>query len=90
MEGLFEAFVEAVISGLRLGYYPRKEMLSNNDFSLLERQCAITMPKRIVVQFDRVRTIGLVACGMLNRIADSFAVDIEVTIDSPRSFVTTY
>lgn len=48
------------------------------------------MPERIVVQFDRVRTIGLVPFRMLYGIADTFAVDVQVTIDSPGAFVTTY
>ena len=43
LKGLFEPFVEAVISGLRLGYYPRKELLANYDLVVLQRKRAIAV-----------------------------------------------
>ena len=43
MEGFLEPLVEAVISGLRLGYYPRKEVLAYYDLTMLERKRTIAV-----------------------------------------------
>ena len=76
MESFLEPFVEAVISGLRLGYYTRKEMLAYYDFSLLERKRTIAVTEREEGKSDGIFTSGQVAGGVLDRVTDALAVDI--------------
>ena len=43
MEGFLESLVEAVIGGLRLGDYTRKEVLAYYDLAMLERKRSIAV-----------------------------------------------
>ena len=88
LEGLFEPFVEAVIGRLRGGNGSGKEILAYYDLAVLERKRTIAVTER--ERRDLVFTSGQVAVRMLNRIAYSFAVDIQVTVYTPRLMFLSY
>ena len=83
MEGFLESLVEAVIGGLRGGNDTGKEVLANDDLAMLERKrtIAVAEGKR---KSDLIYTRGQVAGGVLNRVTDARAVDVQMTIDAPR------
>ena len=89
MEGFLESLVEAVIGGLRLGDYTRKEVLAYYDLAVLERKRTIAVTERERKRND-VFTSGQVAGGVLYSIAYSFAVDIQVPVYAPRLVILSY
>ena len=89
MEGFLESLVEAVIGGLRLGDYTRKEILAYYNLAVLERKRTIAVTEGERERND-VFTRRKMAFRMFDRVADAGAVDIQVTIDAPRLVILSY
>ena len=90
LEGFFQAFVETLVGGIRLGDEPRKGELANDNLAVSAGESSIAMTERVVIQRYPVLALGSATSGMFDRVANTLAVDVQMTIDAPRLVLLTY
>ena len=90
LEGFFQAFVETLVGGSRLGDETRKGELANDNLAVGAGESSIAMTERVVIQRYPVLALGSATSGMFDRVANTLAVDVQMTIDAPRLVLLTY
>ena len=101
LEGFLQAFVETLVGCGRLGNETRKGELANDNLAVGAGECTIAVAERAgnvpfpichltFIICDLIFSSREMESRMFDRITDTLAVDVQMTIDAPRLVLLTY